>query len=123
MKLLLILLGLCVATPVWAQTLTVALGTKKVNQLHDELLAAFPAWKGTATSEGFIDPLLRVESTATEMRLQFPDSADPAAVQAVIDAHVPKPAKDWKQLRKDARKKLKDTVGLTTDELDALISP
>ena len=120
--LLAVLLG-CVWTPVvWAKTLTVAKGTMHVNQLHDELLTRFPVWRGTQQPDGsFLDPLLRVEHTTQEIRLSVPDTADEAAVQAVITAHVPKPPKDVKALRKSAKKKLKD-LGLTQDEVDAIMS-
>ena len=74
-----------------AQELTIPAEGKQVNQLHDELLAAFPIWKGTKQPDGrFINPLFSVQSTATEIILTFPDATDLSAVQAVIAAHTVK---------------------------------
>ncbi|MBI3319833.1 MAG: hypothetical protein HYZ89_04525 [Candidatus Omnitrophica bacterium] len=123
MRTLLVLMVLCAwSTSAWAKTMTVPKGTTNVNQLHDELLARFPAWRGTPQPDGtFTDPLLRVEHTDQEIRLMVPDTADETAVQRVVTDHVPKPPKDLKALRKSAKKKLKD-LGLTQDEADAIIS-
>jgi hypothetical protein len=123
MRVLVLFMLLCSwSTAAWAKTVKVPKGTIDVNQLHDELLQRFPAWKGTSQADGtFTNPLLQVESTDEEIRLTLPDSADEAAMHAVIDAHAPKARKDAKALRKSAKKKLKD-VGLTQDELDAILS-
>lgn len=83
----------CWCLPCEAKTITVPKTGKNENQLHEELLAAFPQWAPLAQPDGFkVDPgLLRVESTATEVRLTVPDDADEAAVQAVVAAHTPRP--------------------------------
>ena len=71
-----------------AKTITVPKAGKNENQLHEELLAAFPAWKAV----NGVDPgLLRVESTNTEIRLTVPDETEEAAVTTILSAHVPKP--------------------------------
>lgn len=123
MRVLVLVMLLCSWTPVaWAKMVKVPRGRIDVNQLHDELLQRFPAWKGTSQADGtFTNPLLGVESTDEEIRLALPENADEAAVQTVIAAHAPKARKDVKALRKSAKKKLKD-VGLTQDELDAILS-
>lgn len=109
-------------TPAWAKTVKIPKDAANVNQLHDELLNQFPAWRGTQLPDGtFTNPLLGVESTDEEIQLTLPDNADETAVQAVTNAHTPKARKDVKALRKSARKKLKD-VGLTQDEVDAILS-
>jgi len=106
----------------WAKTLKVPKGTTNVNQLHDELLNQFPAWRGAQQPDGtFINPLLRVEHTDQEIRLSLPDDTDERVIQAVVKAHRPKPAKDVKALKQSAKRKLKD-LGLTQDEVDAILS-
>ena len=111
------------STSAWADhTLSLPADGHNVNQLHEELLVAFPAWHGTKDADGVWNhPRLRVDSTAESILLTFPDDADPVAVQAVIAAHVPQPPKSVveKQRRKDALKKLKN-LGLTKLELQAL---
>lgn len=78
-------------SPAWAKTIKISKGSINVNQLHDELLAQFPTWKGTPRPQGgYANPLLYVEHTDQEIRLAVPDDADEAAVQAVVAAHVPR---------------------------------
>ena len=109
-------------SPVWAKTLRVPKGTIQVNQLHDELLTRFPEWRGTRQPDGtYADPLLGVEHTAQEITLRVPEDTPEASVQAVITAHAPKPPKDVKALKKSAKKKLQD-LGLTKDEVEAILS-
>ncbi len=62
--------------------------------IMDDLLAAFPAWRGTWVPDptfpkgGFwTDPLLRMARSKTELRIDVPDGTDPAAVEAVLAAH------------------------------------
>ncbi len=120
--LLALMLVLMVAPAAWAKTIHLPKGTINVNQLHDELLAKFPAWRGTQQSDGsFTDPLLRVEYTDQEIRLTGPEDADEAAVQAVVKTHKPKPPKDLKAIHQSAKKKLK-ALGLTQEEVDAILS-
>lgn len=63
-------------------------------QLDGELLAAFPTLK-TTRSDGLADVHYQLEalSGANRWRMSFDDTInlDPAAVQAVITAHVPQP--------------------------------
>ena len=109
-------------TAAWAKTVKIPKGTSDVNQLHDELLAQFPAWRGTPQPDGsFKNPLLRVEHTDQEIRLSVPDETDEGAIQAVVKTHRPKPRKDVKALKTSAKRKLKD-LGLTQDEVDVLLS-
>jgi len=123
MRILLVLILSCLwVGEASAKVLKIPKGSMDVNQLHDELLAKFPAWRGTQLPDGtFTDPPLRVEYTDQEIMLMVPDNADETAMQAVIKAHTPKARKDVKALRKSAKKKLKD-VGLTQDEIDAILS-
>ena len=87
-----LLLG--VSPSAWAKTLRVPKGSKDPGQLHEELLARFPQWRGEPKPDGaFTNPRLRVEYTDQEVRLEMPDEADGAAVQAVIAAHVPRQRK------------------------------
>ena len=113
MRILLIVLVLGLGCPAaWAKTIKVTKGSMQVNQLHEELLAAFPAWRGTAQLDGsFTDPLLQVESTDTEIRLTVPDTIPDASVQAVIQAHKPRPKRD-----KVAEEKAKDPSTLTLED-------
>jgi len=77
-------------TVAWAKTVKIPKGSIDPNQLHDELLARFPAWHGTQRPDGiFINPSLRIEYTDQEIRLDVPDNADEAAIQAIIAAHIP----------------------------------
>ena len=79
-------------TSVWAKTIKIPKGAIDVNQLHDELLSRFPAWRGAQRPNGtFVDPLLRVEHTDREILFTMPETADDAEVRAVIAAHVPTP--------------------------------
>lgn len=65
-------------------------GSARLSLLHEQLLRRFPAWRGTLGRDGlYHDPLLRVETTATQLRLTVPDDADDAEIQAVLDAHDP----------------------------------
>jgi hypothetical protein len=108
---LLIVLGLG-SPAAWAKSIKVPKGAIQVNQLHEELLNTFPAWRGISqTAGGFTDPLLRVESTDNEITLTMPDATQDAAVQAVIDAHKPNPKKD-----KAAEERIKKPSTLTLEE-------
>lgn len=113
MRILLMVIVLGLSSPAaWAKTLKIPKGTIQVNQLHDELLAAFPAWRGTSQPDGgFADPLLRVESTEQDIRLTIPDTTPDALVQAVINAHKPQSKRD-----KAAEAKAKDPSTLTVEE-------
>lgn len=101
--------------------LVVPIGQLSVNQLHDELLQRFPSWRGVQKPDGsYTDPRVQVEQTATEIVLTMPDGTNESAVRAVIDAHVPRPPKDWVAIRRKAVAKVKQTANLTTDEVLAL---
>ena len=92
MRTVLILLLACggMAQAAWAKTLRIPKGSMEAAQLQNEFLVRFPEWRGTQRPDGiFVNPLLRVEYTDQEIRLDVPDNADEAAVQAIIAAHVP----------------------------------
>lgn len=94
MRTILILLLACggMAPAAWAKTLRLPKGSIEADQLQDELVARFPAWRGTQRPDGvFINPSLRVEYTDQEIRLDVPDDADEAAIQAIVAAHMPRP--------------------------------
>ena len=95
MRSVLVLILVCAwATPAWAKTMKIPKGTINVSQLQEELLVRFPQWRGAPQPDGsFSDPLLRLEYNEQEIRLDIPDQADDAAVQAVVRAHVPGPRK------------------------------
>ena len=61
--------------------------TATVPALHEELLRAFPAWRGTFVHGHWQSPRLAVQWTATHLHLDVPDDADVAAVEAVLAAH------------------------------------
>ena len=112
-QLLLLVMLMGLALPgAWAKTLTIPKGSIQVNQLHEELLSAFPAWRGTPQADGtLVNPLLQVESTEQEIRLTVPDTTPEAAVQAVVAAHKPTPKRD-----KAAEEKAKQPSSLTLEE-------
>lgn len=94
MRTILILLLACggMAPAAWAKTLRLPKGSIEADQLRDELVVRFPAWRGTQRPDGvFINPSLRVEYTDQEIRLDVPDDADEATIQAIVAAHVPRP--------------------------------
>ena len=77
-------------TPAWAKPVKIPKGSIDPNQLHEELLAARPDWRGTEQPDGtFTDPRLRVEFTDEEITLTIPDEADEASVRSVVASHVP----------------------------------
>lgn len=77
-------------TVAWAKTVKIPTGSIDPNQLHEELLAARPEWRGTERPDGtFTNPLLRVEFTDEEITLTIPDEADEAVVWSVVRSHVP----------------------------------
>ena len=62
--------------------------------LHEELLEIFPAWRGTLVDlpepvggQGYVDPLLRLETVGNRIVLDVPEGADVQAVTAVVNAH------------------------------------
>ncbi|MBI3615561.1 MAG: hypothetical protein HY211_03475, partial [Candidatus Omnitrophica bacterium] len=105
------------ATPgAYAKTLKFSRGGAHVDQLHDELLSAFPAWKGTQQPDGSYErPLLSVESTPAEILLTVPDEAPEAAVRQVVAAHVPKDPQVLSP-RESAQNKL-GRLGFTKEEI------
>ena len=99
-------------TAVWAKTIKVPKGAIEVNQLHEELLVAFPTWRGTPQPDGTLaNPLLQVESTDQEVLLTVPETTADASVQAVLKAHKPQPKRD-----KAAEEKAKKPSSLTLEE-------
>lgn len=52
----------------------------RLNQLHDEIVAALPALK----------PAMIVEETPDGVALTVPDDTDAAAIGALVEAHTPK---------------------------------
>ena len=104
-----------------SQSLVIPKDTLQPLQLHEELLVRFPVWRGTPVPEGgFRDPSLQVEFTETQIRLTLPDEADLVAVRAVVTAHLPRPPKDWKRLRREAIAAIKTATNLSDDHLRAL---
>lgn len=123
-RIVLMIAALLIFTPcAFAKQQVVAKGNKNVNQLHDELLKAFPAWRGTSLAGGtFQDPLLLVEETSTQIKLSFPEDADENTVKAVINAHVPDP--NWKlepESKRTAREKLRG-LGFTDSEIGHVLN-
>ena len=57
--------------------------------LHDQLLAAIPSLRPTATKEGELTAVIRVEGLGANIWLTVPNDADNAAIQAVVEAHNP----------------------------------
>jgi len=115
---------LFLAVPAEGKTLPVRKENVNVNQLHDELLAAFPEWRGTPQPDGsFKDPLLKVESSSEEIFLTIPEEAGEASVQQVVAAHLPAPARPAESVepaeRKSAKKKLK-AIGFTDAEISEI---
>ena len=104
-----------------AQELQVSRGSMNVNQLHQELLSAFPSWRGASLPDGsFENPLLSVESTAQEVRLSFPDGTDVQQVHAVIQAHQPIPPltpTQRTQAHQAAVARIRTKLGLTLQEM------
>lgn len=99
------------------------------NRLHEELLAAFPTWRGTLRPDGsgiYEQPLLTVESDADgQLRLYVPDDADEGAIAAVIAAHDPSRL-SLPQLRRLRRlqaraafQQLQALRGMTPDQAEA----
>ncbi len=92
-----------------------------MDQLHDELLSAFPAWKGTRQPDGSYEgPLLSVESTPAEILLTVPEEASESAVRQRVAAHVPKKRLDASQARQTAQEKLK-ALGFTDAEIAQIL--
>jgi hypothetical protein len=77
-------------------TLTLT-GRYNATALMDELLDAFPAWRGTpvppdhprARAGGCVNPHLSVQWQDDTVWLEFPDDAEIGVVRAVIAAHDP----------------------------------
>ena len=79
------------AATAWAKTLTIPASGIQVAQLHEELLARFPQWRGLQRADGiFSNPLLRLEYDDERIILTVPEEADEDAIHAVVDAHVPR---------------------------------
>lgn len=99
-------------------------GAIQVNQFHDELLAAFPAWRGTSQPDGsWADPALFVEYTKTEIRVTVPPATDPEVIARLAKAHVPglTPTEKDRARRLALRTKLQTRLQLTEDELNLLL--
>ena len=65
-----------------------------LNQLHEELTAAFPDWRRLLTEAPFAGEYLSLASVASDgktLRIECPDATKPAAVKRVVAAHVPNP--------------------------------
>jgi hypothetical protein len=74
-------------------------GAYNAPALMDELLAAFPEWRGELAPAALglapgarMHPRLAVSATPDGVRLECPDDADLAAVRAVVAAHDPRKA-------------------------------
>ena len=69
-------------------------GSWRPDLLTDELLAAFPAWRGTLITDPmlgqvYVNPLLQLSVTRDQLTLTLPDDADESALAAVLAAHNP----------------------------------
>lgn len=86
--------------------LTVPTGALQVNQLHQEILAAFPALKGARQSDGtYLDPRLAVRFTETQLTLDYdPRLVTESDLLAVLAAHTPGPSASDRQRREHAKK-------------------
>jgi len=99
-------------------------GTFKQYLLMDELLANFPEW---IVGEGDDRQcLLYLEGNEQGVRLTVPDTADEAAIQAVIDAHDPNVLSVGEQnevYREDARARflLSQLADKTPEEIYTLM--
>lgn len=115
-----ILLGFCASAE--AKTIRVPRAVVQPGQLHEELLARFPEWRGTPVADGiYSDPVLRVEYTDAQVILQVPDDADEAALAEAIQSHVPDPNRRAEPASKEtARAKLR-TLGFTDDEIAVIL--
>ena len=92
-------------------------GHYKATALMDELLDAFPHWRGTPApperkrpAGTLVDPLLRVEFTADTVWLEFPDDAEIGVVRAILAAHDPTKedkGERWVRERREAIARLK----------------
>lgn len=65
----------------------------RLGKIHDELLAAIPALRPA----GGQDALLLVSGDGETLKLVVPDSADRAAIDAVVAAHDPTTPSAWEQ--------------------------
>jgi hypothetical protein len=60
-----------------------------LSALHDQLLAALPDLRPTFNSRGEREAVIRVEGLGDHIWLTAPDSADIAAITAIVQAHDP----------------------------------
>ena len=94
----------------------------QVNQLHDEILIAIPDLKGELGTDGiFRDPKLSVQHNEQTIWLDFPGDYE-MSVRGVIQSHVPKPKKDFKEILRVAKDKVKLRLGLDDDEFSVLFN-
>lgn len=108
---LVVMLVCALATPAWAKTVKISKGTINATQLHEELLARFPQWRGTPQPDGSLaDPLLQLGYNKQEIILMIPDDADEAAIHAVVAAHIPKAKKAKKRANRQATMTLEERV-------------
>jgi hypothetical protein len=72
-----------------------------LGQLHDEILAAFPALAPTPDGAGQRVAIMGVEGLGDGLWLTVPDGTDEVALAAVVAAHVARsesPPTDWQAL-------------------------
>ena len=77
-------------------------GPVRLNQLHDEIVAALPGLRAALTVEGW---------GTSGARLTFPDDADGATIESVVAAHAPDEAYTHDPRRRQAARYLRDTIG------------
>lgn len=86
--------------------------TKKhaLDQLADEIVAAFPAWIVVAP-DGERTARFTLTERGDEITLIVPDGTDPAAVASVVTAHVPDATYTPDPQRRQAALYLRNTLG------------
>ena len=72
------------------KTLTFTRPGARVNQLHDELIAAVPTAFVRVLPDGTREALGTVESVGDEIRITVADGAHERAITAVVQAHAPR---------------------------------
>ena len=60
-----------------------------LSALHDELMEAIPTLRPSKDKDGNLTPTIQVEGLGDDVWLTVPDTADEAAISAVVQAHDP----------------------------------
>lgn len=83
--------------------------THRLDQLADELFAAFPAWRAVGP-DGQTRTAVSVTSNGSAVTLIVPDETDEAAVLTAINAHTPNPEYTAQPLVRQAKRYLRNTI-------------